>query len=180
MALPPALAFALRYPALAVGRGRAGFGVAGLVLPAPCWEAAGPKSFPIQRDPPWVWPPGGGTSRVTVPVFLARLRKIISAPAGFPRKAHSIFSSGGREVEGDGLFSTVSGTPGHRNKLKAGSHQPSPWSPFGGACFSALSLWGRWPNVTDTDRALDMAAGTAPKISHPTCSDAFCRTEAIN
>lgn len=61
-ALPPTLVFALCYPALAMRWGQAGSGAAGLALPAPRWEVSGPKSFPIQREPPWVRPPWSGTS----------------------------------------------------------------------------------------------------------------------
>lgn len=46
----------------------------------------------------------------------------------FPPAKQTVFSSGA--VEGDGLFSIVSGVPGHRNELKAG-HTEVTYQPCG-------------------------------------------------
>lgn len=71
-------------------------------------------------------------------------------------------------MEGGGLFSVVSGDPGHRNNLKAG-HTEVTHLPCGGPLLVELVfVHSAYGARTDTGRALHTAVGTVPKISHPT------------
>lgn len=105
MALPPTLVFALRYPALEMRWGRAGFGVAGLTLLAPCWEVAGSRGTKVLPHSEGATVGSATSERAlgdTTSAVLARLRKTISAPAGcFPQSRWYFLQVGGKWKEMD-------------------------------------------------------------------------------
>lgn len=139
MALPPTLAFARRLPSPGNGMGP-GWCWCGRAGVTSAWLGGGwTKVLPRSEGPAM----GSATSERDI------TRHHVSFPCeaegrsfllqlGFPPK-QTIFPSGGREVEGGGLFSVVSGVPGHRNNLKAG-HTEVTHLPCGGPPLVELVL----------------------------------------
>lgn len=136
-----------------------------LVLLGPCWEAAGPKSFSVQRECPRARPPR--PSRDTTSAFLTDGKPFLFQLI-FPPKKQMIFFSCRGEREGEGFFPTVSGIPGHGNNLQAGHAEVTTllWVPFLMGPFLITQETG--PKPGRNTQSIRHSGGTVPKISH-TC-----------